>query len=71
VFGCGTLRIDSVGQQAAEMRAVPHVQQVQTTLYELIEADRELRGDDEDVDVEEEPEISGARTGLFRRLRAR
>ena len=71
VFGCGTLRIDSVGQQAAEMRAVPHVQQVQTTLYKLIEADRELRGDDEDVDVEEEPEISGARTGLFRRLRAR
>jgi uncharacterized membrane protein YdbT with pleckstrin-like domain len=71
VFGCGTLRIDSVGQQAAEMLAVPHVQQVQTTLYELIEADRELRGDDEDVDVEEEPEISGARTGLFRRLRAR
>jgi uncharacterized membrane protein YdbT with pleckstrin-like domain len=71
VFGCGTLRIDSIGDQAAEMVAVPHVHQVQTTLYELIEADRELHGDAEDEDVEEEPGISDARTGLFRRLRAR
>jgi uncharacterized membrane protein YdbT with pleckstrin-like domain len=71
VFGCGTLRIDSIGEQAAYMPAVPHVHQVQTTLYELIEADRELHGDAEDEDVEEEPGISGARTGLFRRLRAR
>jgi len=71
VFGCGTLRIDSIGDQAAHMPAVPHVHQVQTTLYELIEADRELHGDAEDEDVEEEPGISGARTGLFRRLRAR
>lgn len=71
VFGCGTLRIDSIGEQAAHMPAVPHVHQVQTTLYELIEADRELHGDAEDEDVEEEPGISGARTGLFRRLRAR
>ena len=70
LFGCGTLRIDSIGDQAAEMLAVPHVRQVQTTLYELIEADRELHGDAED-DVEEEPEVSGARTGLFRRPRVR
>ena len=71
MFGCGTLRIDSIGDQAAHMPAVPHVHQVQTTLYELIEADRELHGDAEDEDVEEEPGISGVRTGLFRRLRAR
>ena len=55
LFGCGTLRIDSVGDQAAELRGVPHVQRVQTTLYELIETDRELRGDAEDED--EEPEV--------------
>jgi len=71
VFGCGTLRIDSIGDQVAEMRAVPHVRRVQTTLYELIETDRELRGDAEDLDVEKEPEVSGARTGLFRRPRVR
>jgi hypothetical protein len=47
------------------------VRRVQTTLYELIETDRELRGDAEDLDVEEEPEVSGARTGLFRRPRVR
>ena len=55
MFGCGTLRIDSIGDQAAVLASVPHVREVQTTLYELIETDRELRGDGaEDDDVEEE-----------------
>jgi uncharacterized membrane protein YdbT with pleckstrin-like domain len=53
MFGSGTLRIDSIGDQAAVLTAVPHVQQVQTTLYELIEADRELHGDDEEDDLGE------------------
>ncbi|GAA3903063.1 PH domain-containing protein [Actinoplanes auranticolor] len=53
VLGSGTLRIDSIGDQSAVLVAVPHVQQVQTLLYQLIETDRELRGDDED---DEEPE---------------
>jgi uncharacterized membrane protein YdbT with pleckstrin-like domain len=56
LFGCGTLRIDSIGDQAAVLTAVPHVQQVQTELYELIETDRELRGDPEDEE-DEEPEL--------------
>jgi uncharacterized membrane protein YdbT with pleckstrin-like domain len=71
LFGCGSLRIDSIGQpsgrsraavgwsdgdEAAEMVAVPHVHRVQTRLYELIEADRELHGDEDD-DVEDEPEV--------------
>jgi uncharacterized membrane protein YdbT with pleckstrin-like domain len=54
MFGCGTLRIDSIGDQAAELASVPRVHQVQTTLYELIESDPE-RYDDE-VD-EDEPEL--------------
>jgi uncharacterized membrane protein YdbT with pleckstrin-like domain len=55
MFGCGSLRIDSIGDQAAEMVSVPHVHRVQTTLYELIEADRELHGDEDEDD--EEPEV--------------
>jgi uncharacterized membrane protein YdbT with pleckstrin-like domain len=65
VFRCGTLRIDSIGDQAAVLVSVPHVQEVQTTLYELIEADRERHPDDE---VEEdEPEVPVRRR--FGRLR--
>ena len=44
MFGCGTLRIDSIGDQAAVLASVPRVHEVQTTLYELIETDRELQG---------------------------
>jgi uncharacterized membrane protein YdbT with pleckstrin-like domain len=54
VLGCGTLRIDSIGDQVAVLASVPRVQQVQTLLYQLIETDRELYGDDEDGDEEEE-----------------
>ena len=56
LLGCGTLRIDSIGDEAAVLASVPRVHQVQTTLYELIETDRELRPDDEDEEIEEEPE---------------
>lgn len=37
IFGCGTLTVDSIGDQAAVMRSVPHAHRVQTVLYELIE----------------------------------
>jgi uncharacterized membrane protein YdbT with pleckstrin-like domain len=65
VFRCGTLRIDSIGDQASVLKLVPHVQGVQTTLYELIEADHERHPDDE---VEEEPEVPvQRRLGRLRR----
>lgn len=51
LFGSGTLTIDSIGDQAAVLDRVPHAQRVQTLLYELIEADRERNGDDEDADA--------------------
>jgi hypothetical protein len=57
IFGCGTLRIDSIGDQAAVLASVPRVHEVQTRLYELIETDRELHPDDEDDEIEEEPEV--------------
>jgi uncharacterized membrane protein YdbT with pleckstrin-like domain len=58
MLGSGTLRIDSIGDQSAVLVAVPHVQHVQTLLYQLIETDRELHGDDED---DEQPEPEPAR----------
>ena len=63
VLGCGTLTIDSIGDQVAVLAAVPRVQRVQTVLYQLIEADRERDGDDdaEDFDGGEEPEPAPAR----------
>jgi len=48
LLGYGRLTIDSIGDQAAVLDSVPHVQYVQTTLYELIE------GVPEPVDDEEE-----------------
>jgi uncharacterized membrane protein YdbT with pleckstrin-like domain len=69
VFGCGTLTVDSIGDQAAVLASVPGVQRVQTTLYELIEADRDRHADDEDEEPEE-PEIPAPR-GLGRVLRRR
>jgi uncharacterized membrane protein YdbT with pleckstrin-like domain len=65
LLGCGTLTIDSIGDQSAVLDAVPHVQQVQTLLYELIETDRALHpGDEDDV----EPEVP-AQPDRRRRLR--
>lgn len=56
MLGSGTLTVDSIGDQAAVLTAVPHAQQVQTTLYELIEADRDRHGDEEDEEIDE-PEV--------------
>ena len=66
LFGSGTLTIDSIGDQAAVLAAVPRAQRVQTLLYELIEQDRTRHPEDE-VEVEEEPEVPVQRKGLFRR----
>jgi uncharacterized membrane protein YdbT with pleckstrin-like domain len=38
LWRCGTLTVDSIGDKAAVLAAVPHVQDVQTLLYELIDA---------------------------------
>jgi uncharacterized membrane protein YdbT with pleckstrin-like domain len=38
LWRCGTLTVDSVGDKAAVLESVPHVQDVQTLLYELIDA---------------------------------
>jgi uncharacterized membrane protein YdbT with pleckstrin-like domain len=48
VFGTGTLVIDSIGEQSARLAGVPRAQQVQTTLYELIELSPE---DDEEEEA--------------------
>jgi uncharacterized membrane protein YdbT with pleckstrin-like domain len=55
LLGSGTLRIDSIGDQSAVLASVPHVQHVQTLLYQLIETDRELRGDGDDEEPEPAP----------------
>lgn len=65
LFGTGTLTIDSIGDQAAVLTAVPKAHQVQTALYELIDR---LPADEEDEN-EDEPELppQRERRGLFRR----
>ncbi|WP_051809280.1 PH domain-containing protein [Actinoplanes subtropicus] len=50
LFGCGTLTIDSIGDQAAVLTAVPHAHQLQTALYELIEQAPNDDEDDEETD---------------------
>jgi uncharacterized membrane protein YdbT with pleckstrin-like domain len=67
MFGCGTLVIDSIGDQSAVLDAVPHVQQVQTLLYELIETDRALHPDDEDDEAEPEIPAQPVRRGRLRK----
>jgi uncharacterized membrane protein YdbT with pleckstrin-like domain len=57
VLGCGTLKVDSIGDQVAVLASVPGVQRVQTLLYQLIETDRELRGDGDDEEPEEPDEV--------------
>jgi uncharacterized membrane protein YdbT with pleckstrin-like domain len=66
IFGCGTLTVDSIGDQAAILVAVPHAQELQGMLYELIEQDRIRHPEDEDDD-EEQPELPAQRRGLFGR----
>ena len=59
MFGCGTLTVDSIGDQAAVLESVPQVQHVQTLLYELIDADRESHADqDEDEDFSAAPPVA-------------
>lgn len=52
MFGSGTLTVDSIGDQAAVLVAVPHAQQVQTALYELIELAPEDEDEEEEVPQE-------------------
>jgi uncharacterized membrane protein YdbT with pleckstrin-like domain len=68
MLGSGTLTVDSIGDQAAVLTSVPHAQQVQTTLYELIEADRD-RHDDEDEEIEEPEAPEQRRFGRMLRRR--
>lgn len=51
MLGYGRMTIDSIGDQVAVLEAVPQVQYVQTTLYELIEgAPEPVEDGDEDED---------------------
>jgi uncharacterized membrane protein YdbT with pleckstrin-like domain len=50
LLGCGTLTIESAGERGQSVLVdIPRVERVQTTLYELVEADRDAHtiGDDE------------------------
>ncbi|BBH64753.1 hypothetical protein ACTI_14380 [Actinoplanes sp. OR16] len=65
LLGSGTLTVDSIGDQSAVLAGLPHAQQVQTTLYELIE---HSPAEPEDEEPEPEDETTPApRRGLFRR----
>ncbi|XVU24768.1 PH domain-containing protein [Actinoplanes sp. CA-054009] len=70
VFGSGTLKVDSIGEQAVLLAAVPRAQSVQTLLYELIEQDRLRHPEDEEEEAEPEPEVPAQRRGIFRRRAA-
>jgi len=67
VFGSGTLTVDSIGDQAAVLTAVPHAHQLQTALYELIEQLPEEEDDEAEEEVEEERPASGWRRAGPRR----
>ena len=42
LLGCGTLTIESAGERGQSVLTdIPRVERVQTTLYELVEADRD------------------------------
>jgi uncharacterized membrane protein YdbT with pleckstrin-like domain len=69
LFGTGTLTVDSIGDQAAVLRSIPHGRDVQSLLYELIEHDR-VRHPEEEEEEEEEPELPAQRKGFFRRSKA-
>jgi uncharacterized membrane protein YdbT with pleckstrin-like domain len=48
ILGCGTLVVESAGERGqVTLTDIPHVEQVQRRLYELVEADQE-RGREED-----------------------
>lgn len=43
LLGCGTLTIESAGERGqSQLTDIPGVEKVQTTLYELVEADRDM-----------------------------
>jgi len=49
LLGCGTLTIESAGERGQSMlNDIPGVEKVQTTLYELVEADRDKHSVGED-----------------------
>lgn len=57
LLGCGTLTIESAGERGQSVLTdIPKVEKVQTTLYELVEADRDKHslGDDELRSLREE-----------------
>jgi len=53
LLGYGRMSVDSIGDQLAVLEAVPHVQYVQTTLYELIEGAPEPLEDEDLEDADE------------------
>jgi uncharacterized membrane protein YdbT with pleckstrin-like domain len=56
ILGCGTLTIESAGERGQSvLKDIPGVERVQTTLYELVEADRDAHsiGEGEIRDVAE------------------
>ncbi|GID94472.1 PH domain-containing protein [Amorphoplanes digitatis] len=69
MLGSGTLKIDSIGEQVAVLTSVPGAHRVQTLLYQLIETDRELRGDgdDEEPAEDEAPQPTARQRGAERR----
>ncbi|GAB3816062.1 PH domain-containing protein [Micromonospora zhanjiangensis] len=57
MLGCGTLTIESAGERGQSVLTdIPRVEKVQTTLYELVEAnhDKHSLGDDEMRDILED-----------------
>lgn len=62
LLGCGTLTIESAGERGQSVLVdIPHVERVQTTLYELIEAnhDKHTLGDDEMREILKEARDGG------------
>src|SRR5262245_16708249 len=48
MLGCGTLTIESAGERGQSVLTdIPHVERVQTTLYEIVEADRDSHSYDD------------------------
>lgn len=61
ILGCGTLTIESAGERGQSVLTdIPHVEQVQTKLYELVEADRDSHSfnDDERPARVDEPTLT-------------
>jgi len=49
ILGCGTLTIESAGERGQSiLKEIPHVERVQTSLYEIVEADRDSHSYDDD-----------------------